>query len=280
MTGLPASVRIVDSHVHIWPRGLRHPSQLKAGPLDATPADLISRLDASGVDAVIVSPAMLVYPDNAYVLKAAQSDPRRILAVVGIDPRDPESARSIPALAASGAIGVRVNTGATPLESAEHLASLDRLVEAAASAGLVIQWTIPLAATALIERAAVQAPDTPQILDHLGLPSDFRDVKALDRIRELALIPTLTVKLSGMYALSKAGYPYRDTWPWAEGVIAAFSPERTMWASDWPLAGESASYSENLALVSELPFLHDAARDAILRGTAVRVWHAARASRQ
>lgn len=104
---------------------------------------------------------------------------------------------------------------------------------------------------------------------------DARDLSQLDRIRDLAGIDAVRIKLSGMYALSDDGYPYRDTWAWAEGVVAAFGAERTLWASDWPLAGESATHRQHLDLVAQLPFLDASARDWILRRTALALWGAA-----
>lgn len=261
----------VDAHVHVWPRGLVHPAQRGQEPMGASPADLIATLDASGVDHVIVSPAM-IHPDNGYVLGAAATLPDRIHAVVGIDPRSSAAVASIQGLAQDGAIGVRVNLGATPLDRPEELAGLDALVDAAVATGLVIQWTIRLPSAGLIERAAARAPTARQVIDHLGLPLDASDLDALDRIKGLAAIPGLDIKLSGMYALSQTGYPYEDTWPWAEGVVDAFGPDRTMWASDWPLAGESASYADLLALVGQLPFLDERARRWILGDTADLFW--------
>ena len=64
--------------------------------------------------------------------------------------------------------------------------------------------------------------------------------------------------------MSRDGYPFRDTWPWAEGVLDAFGPDRTIWASDWPLAGEHATYRQLRDLVDELPFVDGAARTAML----------------
>lgn len=263
---------VVDSHTHVWPRGLVHPAQQRPVPMQATPEDLLATLDASRVERVIVSPAM-VHPDNGYVLGAAATVPARIGAVVGIDPCDASAVAAMEDHAAHGAIGVRVNLGAEGLEGPAALAGLDRLVDFAASAAVALQWTIRLPYGHLIERAAARSPDLRQVLDHLGLPIDARDMSELVRIRDLAAIPSLHIKLSGMYALSKVGYPYQDTWPWAEAIVAAFGPERTMWASDWPLAGEFATHAEHLALVELLPFLTNAGRAEILHETAHRFWH-------
>lgn len=270
MGGL-ADALIVDTHVHVWPHGMVHPAQREQVPMEAAPADLIATLDASGVGAAVVCPAM-VYPDNGYVLGFAASLPERILAVVCIDPRNRAAVDLVPRHAAHGAVGVRVNANATPLESVDHLAGLDALIDTANAAGLVIQWTVPLPLAGLIERAAARAPNARQVLDHLGLPVDASDLTALDRIRALAAIPGLHIKLSEMYSLSRGGYPYEDTWPWVETVVEAFGPERTMWGSDWPLVAQHTSYAQQLALVEQMPFLDTAARRSILRDTAVRVW--------
>jgi L-fuconolactonase len=216
----------------------------------------------------------MVHPENGYVLGAADTAPARLRAVVGISPRDPSAIAGVPMHAALGALAVRVNLGATPLEGDEALAGLDALADATQAAGLVLQWTMRLPSASLIERVAARHPDLPQVFDHLGLPVDATDLSALAPVRDLAAIPRLHIKLSGMYALSVAGYPYEDVWPWAEGVVEAFGPARTLWASDWPLSMESATHAELLALVGRLPFLDDTARTAILGGTARSLWPA------
>jgi predicted TIM-barrel fold metal-dependent hydrolase len=266
-----AHVTVIDAHVHVWPHGLVHASQRTPEPLVADPADLLATLDASGVAAALGSPAG-VYPDNGYVLGVAHTVPRRFGAVVGISPRDPASIGTIPGHAAAGAYAVRVNLGAQPLEGSGELAGLDALADATAAAGLVLQWTMRLPSSALIERVAARHPALPQVFDHLGLPVDATDLGQLGRVRALAAIPGLHIKLSGMYALSTDGYPYEDVWPWAEGVVEAFGPSRTLWASDWPLSMESASHADLLALVRRLPFLDDTARAAILGETARMLW--------
>jgi predicted TIM-barrel fold metal-dependent hydrolase len=271
MSDADPGLRVIDSHVHVWPRGLVHSAQRTPEPLEADPADLLATLDAGGVEAALASPAM-VYPDNGYVLGAAHAVPRRLAAVVGISPRDPAAIATVAGHAAAGAVAVRVNLGAAPLEGDAALSGLDALADATADAGVVLQWTMRLPSSELIERVARRHPDLPQVFDHLGLPVDARDIAALDRIRALAAIPRLHIKLSGMYALSTTGYPYQDVWPWAEGVVMAFGPTRTLWASDWPLSMESASHADLLALVQRLPFLDARSRRAILGDTARALW--------
>jgi predicted TIM-barrel fold metal-dependent hydrolase len=262
---------VVDSHTHVWPFGFVHSAQRVQEPLHATPVDLLAAADDAGVDVVVMTPAG-VYPDNGYILGAAGTAPTRLRAGVGMNPREPTAVEQLRTHAAAGAVGVRITPGSLPFETAEDIAALVSLAAAAADLGLVIQWTAGLALTGGIDRVAVERPDATQVLDHLGLPPDAANLADLARMRDLARIPRLHVKLSGMYALSRSGYPFRDTWPWAEGVLDAFGPDRTIWASDWPLAGEHATYRQLRDLVDELPFVDRAARTAMLSTTPARLW--------
>jgi L-fuconolactonase len=262
---------IVDSHVHIWPYGLVHTAQRNKTPIHATPVDLIATADDSGVDVIVMTPAN-VYPDNGYVLGAAATAPTRLRAAVGMNPRWPDAVAQLRTHAAAGAVGVRITPGSLPLDTPEDLAALLALASAATDLGLIVQWTAALPLTKGIDHVATERPDATQILDHLGLPPDARNLDDLARIRELAKLPGLHVKLSGMYALSRDGYPFKDTWSWAEGVVDAFGADRTIWASDWPLAGEHATYRQLRELVDELPFLDAQARTKVLSATPARLW--------
>jgi predicted TIM-barrel fold metal-dependent hydrolase len=262
---------IVDSHVHVWPFGLVHSGQRVKQPLHATPADLLRTADASGVDVIVITPAS-VYPDNGYHLGAAATAPSRLRVTVGLDPRWPNAVEQLRVHKSAGALGVRIIPGSLPIEGPDDEAALAALTDEAAELGLLVQWTAPLNLTNGIDLVARRHPETVQILDHLGLPPDSSNLADLARIRELARIPRLHVKLSGLPALSRQEYPFRDAWSWAEGVVDAFGPERTMWASDWPMSGESASHRQLLDLVDEFPFLDDAARRAVRSTTPSRVW--------
>jgi L-fuconolactonase len=237
----------------------------------ATPVDLLETMAGSGVSITVMTPAN-VFGDNGYVLGAAATAPTRLRAAVGMNPRWPDASDLLRTYASAGAVGVRITPASLPIESPDDMASLLALAETATDLGLVIQWTAPLPRTGGIDVIAERRPDAVQVLDHLGLPPDATDLSALARVRELAAIPTLHVKLSGLHALSRDGYPFRDAWGWIEGVVDAFGPDRTLWASDWPLSAEFATHRQLRDLVDELPFLDDAARMAILSTTPRRLW--------
>jgi L-fuconolactonase len=265
------TVAAVDSHAHIWPRGLVHPSQKTTQPLAAEPIDLLRAADAASVDVVVILPAS-IHESNQLVLDAAEVSIGRLRAVAVVDPWAPGAADELERCARSGAIGVRIAPRTLASGFAADPEPLAHLLDAAADVGLAVQWTVSLEASDPIDFAAARHPELRQVLDHLGLPADATDLVSLARVRHLAAHAGLVVKLSGFYALSHTGYPYSDAWPWAEGVVAAFGVDRTMWGSDWPLSTESAGYAAQRQLVNGLPFLDDAGRIEILSGTARRFW--------
>lgn len=91
---------------------------------------------------------------------------------------------------------------------------------------------------------AALAPDVPIILNHAGLPSD-RSPQALDAWRDavtaFAALPQARVKISG---LGLPGRPWRieDNREIIRFLIAAFGPERAMFASNFPVDGLCASF--------------------------------------
>ena len=145
--------------------------------MHATPVDLLATEAGSGVDVTVMTPAN-VFPDNGYVLGAAATEPTRLRAAVGMDPRWPDALPRLRSYAAAGAIGVRIVPGALPLQGPDDMAALAALADLAVELGLVLQWTAGLPLTGGIDHVASRRPDAVQVLDHLGLPPDATDLRA------------------------------------------------------------------------------------------------------
>jgi predicted TIM-barrel fold metal-dependent hydrolase len=81
-------------------------------------------------------------------------------------------------------------------------------------------------------------PNLRIVIDHMGLPQPHVAVRddapfgRLDELLGLAQYANVFVKLSGAPALSLAGYPYDDVWPFLHQILDKFSVERVFWASD------------------------------------------------
>lgn len=117
-------------------------------------------------------------------------------------------------------------------------------------------------------------PDLRLIVAHLGLPPAVAQPPDAETAREklasvlhLATFPGPRVKLSGFYAATDPGhdYPHRAAWPYVEALLASFTSERLLFASDFSPCLDFLSYPQTLGLFDSMPFLDDADR-ARIRG--------------
>ena len=114
------------------------------------------------------------------------------------------------------------------------------------------------------------------VLDHIGKP-DIKGGRIEDwrrNLRRLAEFPNVVCKLSGLVTEADwtAWTPARIR-PYVETTMECFGAERLMIGSDWPVCTLAATYRETMALVMDaIADWSDAERDAVLGGTAARVW--------
>jgi L-fucono-1,5-lactonase len=80
-------------------------------------------------------------------------------------------------------------------------------------------------------------------------------------------------KLSGLATEAAPDWRVADLQPYVEHMLQVFGPQRLMWGSDWPVVDLAGGYlrwrDATLQLLRHLP---DAARDAVLGGTATTVY--------
>lgn len=90
---------------------------------------------------------------------------------------------------------------------------------------------------------AKQCPEVQFILDHCGVPEVKG--KAFDpwraQIAELAALPNVACKISGLVAYAGESWTVADLRPWVEHVVAVFGWERVVWGGDWPVCTLTAS---------------------------------------
>ncbi|MEY9490437.1 putative TIM-barrel fold metal-dependent hydrolase [Streptomyces calvus] len=125
-------------------------------------------------------------------------------------------------------------------------------------------------------RAAAALPGPAFVLDHAGKPpvaSGAVEPWASD-VRALADLPHTVCKLSGPVTEAAPGsWSHGDLRPYADVVLDAFGPGRTMFGSDWPVCTLEAAYGDVLATARALTgHLDDAGRREVFETTAVRVY--------
>ncbi|AYM59334.1 amidohydrolase family protein [Agrobacterium fabrum] len=97
-------------------------------------------------------------------------------------------------------------------------------------------------------------PDVRFMLDHCGTPdiagNDFPAWS--ERISDLASLPNLFVKLSGVTAYCAPGQvTLESVRPYVETVLKLFGPARMVWGGDWPVVDLGSGLPEWIAMTRE-----------------------------
>ncbi|MDB5534588.1 MAG: 2-pyrone-4,6-dicarboxylate hydrolase, partial [Hyphomicrobiales bacterium] len=74
------------------------------------------------------------------------------------------------------------------------------------------------------------------LIDHCGRPTPeagFAQV-GFAALMRIAKTKRVNVKLSGYSKFAQQSYPFEDAWPYARAIVDVYTPDRCMWASDWP----------------------------------------------
>ena len=225
----------IDCHVHVFDPE-RYPYQANthcapAGQEVGTPTQFGRLMDAYGVRyALLVGPNSGYNFDNACMLDTiARGQGRyKAAAVVGNDITLDELAT----LKHAGVVGVAWNVtyfGADYYHDAEplleKLVALDMFVDIGAEPDQLV------ALMPLLTKSNVRI-----LIDHCGRPMvdagvDEPGFRALLKLGET---PRAFVKPSGFAKFSREPALHEDTWPFVAALVEAFTPDRCLWASDWP----------------------------------------------
>ncbi|XYD12070.1 amidohydrolase family protein (plasmid) [Methylobacterium sp. NMS12] len=222
---IPVPPRACDCHIHILSTRFPASPHWKGQPVLDSDVAAYRRLQARlGTSRAVVVTPSTYGTDN------------RAVVVVDLD----IGVAELRAMAAQGAVGIRVNFG-TPQSwgptTAERLEAMARKVAP-------LGWHVQIYATGDqivgLEPVLRRLP-TRLVIDHLArLPPD-RGVShpAHAVVRRLLDGGGTWMKLSGAYLNTASGPPaYADATTVAKSFAAA-APERMLWGSDWPHRGET-----------------------------------------
>lgn len=268
----------VDAHHHVW-----DPADPGQGWLDDPALTAIRRAytvaDLRAVAPAEVTASVLVQTINSTVeTERFLTAPDPVVAVVGwADLTAPGVGDELDRLLALPGRLAGIRHGAQDEPDAGWLARPDvaRGMAAVASRGLVYDLLVrgPQREAALV--AARNSSDVPFVLDHAGKPdiADGEWEPWASWIAELATLPNVTCKLSGLLTEAAANADADVLRPYAEQVLLAFGPDRVMFGSDWPvceLAGGYPAVWETTQVF--LSGLTDAEQAAVMGTTAKRVY--------
>ena len=115
----------------------------------------------------------------------------------------------------------------------------------------ILVYPNQLAATVLLSSAF---PEQKFVLDHIAKPriSEGLDDQWVNNIKELALNPNVSCKVSGMVTeTTNFQWQQEDFYPFIDVVLDAFGWRRIMYGSDGPVCLLSGNYKEVITIVTD-----------------------------
>jgi predicted TIM-barrel fold metal-dependent hydrolase len=272
----------VDAHVHVWTPDLdRYPlaadfTKADMQPASFTDAELLAAATPLGISRIVLIQMSYYGFDNRYMLDCMAAQPGVFGGVAIVDHDKPDITDTMQTMAKQGVRGFRLYTDRAKAEAWQQSEGMKRMWTAGAEQGLAMCLLANPDALPAVQRMCEAFPKTPVVIDHfarIGMRGAV-DPQQLALLTDLARFPTVHVKVSAYYALGNKTPPYDDLEPMIESLRDAYGAERLMWASDGPFQlAEGQGYEPSLALIRDrCRFLKSRERDAILRGTASRVF--------
>ncbi|EOD28329.1 hypothetical protein EMIHUDRAFT_64168 [Emiliania huxleyi CCMP1516] len=304
MTG---ASRVIDSAIHLWsdgeapfPWASPPPAELRSA---GSPEAFLAAAREAGVGgALVVQPANHMH-DHSYVSEALKAHPTFFRGMGLANPTLPpeEAIAALEALHTAGFVGVRFNAGAFEggLCSDVGRALYQRAGELGMPVGVMafkgLAGFVPD-----LKRLCSEFPSTTLVVDHMGFfrqpasGGQLGDAAANDEaswqgLLDLAAYPQVFVKVSALFRASGEAPPFVDLQPRVRQLLNSYGSSRLMWGSDYPFVlpggfplpeGVSSTpaaltYAQAAAVPaqwSSVPGLDDAARAALMGGTAAKLF--------
>ena len=244
----------IDAHQHFWQLAARAggwpPPSLAAIYRDFAPEDLAPLLAEYGVQGTVLVQS-LPSEDDTHWLLALAGQASFIRAVVGwTDLLAPDAPAAIARLASNSKLkGLRpmlqdiddelwiANPALAPALNAmvEHSLRFDALV-------------LPRHMPALLQCARA-FPQLAIVIDHAAKPpiADAAFGRWREDMAQLAALPNVHCKLSGLVTEAQPGWTIDDLRPYVDHVLALFGAQRVIWGSDWPVVDLAGGYGAWLA---------------------------------
>ena len=275
MTSFVADYRIIDPHVHVWKHDPRYPFAKEANPpaRDATPEMLLDLMKGHGVSKTVIIQVIHYRYDNSYLADVLKRYPQYFLGVCRVDPLDAAAPDHLSRLVEEqGFRGVRLSPAGNASGDWIHGPLMPPLWQRCDA--LKVPMTILAPITRMPEVGALisRFPDLTVVIDHMAdCPVD--QPGELEKLIALRRYPKVFVKISHTWSLSRQPYPFLDAQEHVKRLHGAFGPERLMWATDWPIVEQVATYTQALTVVrDDMKFLNAGDKRWILSRTIERVW--------
>jgi L-fuconolactonase len=250
---------VIDSHQHFWKYDpVRYSwidDSMKILRQDFLPSDLGPILKNNGVDGCVAVQADQSERETEFLLELANEN-EFIKGVVGwVDLRAEGVSKRLAHYSQNEKLkGVRHIVQEEPDPEFMLRKDFQNGVSRLAEFGLtydILVYPNQLAAAVLLSRAF---PEQKFVLDHIAKPriSEGLDNQWVNNIKELALNPNVSCKISGMVTeTTNFKWQQEDFYPFIDVVLDAFGWRRLMYGSDWPVCLLGGNYKEVLTIVKD-----------------------------
>jgi L-fuconolactonase len=275
----------VDAHHHVWDLTVREQTWMVGPELDPIRRnfsldDLAPSAAAADVGATVLVQTVGQVEETVEFLALADGNDL-VAGVVGwVDLTAPDVADMLASLLArpdgSYLKAIRHQVHDEPDVDWLLRPDVQRGLAAVAEAGLAYDL---LTKTPQLPAAIETARNLPQltfVLDHISKPVIGEPLDPwAKQLRELAALPNVTCKLSGMVTEAPwSTWKPSDLQPYADVVLDAFGPNRVMFGSDWPVCLLAASYAQVVETAETLTTtLTPTERNAVFTTTATRTYN-------
>lgn len=249
----------IDAHQHFWQLAARAggwpPPSLSAIYRDFAPADLAPLLAAHGVQGTVLVQSLPSEADTDWLLALAERA-GFVRAVVGwTDLLALDAPAAIARLASHKKLkGLRPMLQDIGDERWIADAALAPALTAMVEHGLRFDaLVLPRHLPALLECARAW-PQLPIVIDHAAKPpvADALFGRWREDLAQLAALPNVHCKLSGLVTEARADWTVEDLRPYVAHVLDVFGAQRVIWGSDWPVVDLAGGYGAWVAASESL----------------------------
>ena len=266
---------ILDPHVHVW----KHDSKFHFAPgakvpdFDATPEMLLDLMKVNSVKKTVIIQVIHYRYDNSYLAAVLKQYPEYFRGVCRVDPADPAAPDHLSLITEQqGFQGVRLSPSGDAKGDWIAGPLMPPLWKRCESLKVPMTLLAPISRLPDIQKLVEKFPALTVVIDHMAdCPVDHPE--ELEKLVALVKYPKVFVKISHTWSLSKESYPWPDSQRLVKRLYDTFGPQRLMWATDWPIAKEAATYRQRLTVVQdEMKFLNADDKSWVLSKTVERVW--------
>ncbi len=273
----------MDAHHHVWDLTVRDqpwtadlPALRRSFSID----DLRPDLAANHIDRTVVVQTVCVPEETPELLELAHRTPE-VSGVVGwVDLAAPDVADRLAALGerrgGDGLVGVRHHVQDEPDPDWLRRPDVRKGLRAVGQAGLVYDLLVRHYQLPAVIDTVAALGEVRFVLDHGGKPDIAKGVIEpwKEQLISLSGFPNVAVKLSGLTTeADHHRWTLEQLRPYADVLLGAFGPDRTMWGSDWPVCLLAGCYADVVAAAADFTAsMSRAERDMVFGGTA-RTWY-------